>query len=178
MADPTRSSTSYCHALSVGNQAGMLVHTTGRTSQEGRKKNPKREDRKQPQEKKKPSGAQQRKLRGVRKTRRLRKTRSVRKKANKLAGMRGAQHRPSQDQRSKMRSVTYSFCNVRGLATNLDSVHHFLQVSKPDILFLTETQISPSHATSNLAYPGFELHQNFRLKEGVCAYVRSSVSAS
>ena len=178
MADPTRSSTSYCHALSVGNQAGVLVHTTGRTSQEGRKKNPKREDGKQPQEKKRPSGAQQRKLRGVRKTRRLRKTRSVRKKANKLAGMRGTQHRPSQDQRSKMRSVAYSFCNVRGLATNLDSVHHFLQVSKPDILFLTETQISPSHATNHLACPGFELHQNFRLKGGVCAYVRSSISAS
>ena len=66
-------------------------------------KNPKREDGKQPQEKKRPSGAQQRKLRGVRKTRRLRKTRNVRKKANKLAGMRGTQHRPSQDQRSKMR---------------------------------------------------------------------------
>ncbi|HJY23235.1 MAG TPA: hypothetical protein VJ279_10140, partial [Hanamia sp.] len=69
--------------------------------------------------------------------------------------------RLSQNQQSKMSLVAYSFFNDRGLATNLDSVHHFLQVSKPDILFLTETQILPSHATNHLACPGFELRGEF-----------------
>ena len=71
-----------------------------------------------------------------------------------------------------------TFSNICGLNSNLDSVHHFLQSSKPHILFLTETQVSPKSSTNHLLFPGYELLSSFRLRGGVCAYVRNSLSCA
>lgn len=71
------------------------------------------------------------------------------------------------------------FCNIRGLNSNLDDVHHHLQTNKPQILFLTETQLKQSNSNSpHLSCPGYDLHDSFRLKGGVCVYVRSDLSYS
>ena len=42
-----------------------------------------------------------------------------------------------------------SFCNIRGLKSNLISVEHNLPSASPDILFLSETQLS-ANALSDL----------------------------
>ncbi|KAJ0180875.1 hypothetical protein K1T71_002960 [Dendrolimus kikuchii] len=67
------------------------------------------------------------------------------------------------------------FCNIRGLHSNLNAVHHHLETVKPALLFLTETQISPPDDTSYLEYPGYSLEHAFVSKAGVCMYVRSDI---
>ena len=70
------------------------------------------------------------------------------------------------------------FCNVRGLSTNLNAVHHHLQSCSPVFLALTETQISPPSSLNHLNCPGFELYDGFFQKGGVCAFVRSDCRSS
>lgn len=84
---------------------------------------------------------------------------------------------------TRSRSHTHSnahiaLSNIRGLNRNINSVHHFLQSQSPLILFLTETQLSPSSDTTHLQFPNYFLHHSFRFKGGVCAYVHNSVAAS
>ena len=71
-----------------------------------------------------------------------------------------------------------AYANVCGLNSNLNPVHHYLQSQKPDILFLTETQISAKTSTNHLLCPGYELLTSFRLHGGVCAYVRNNLSCT
>lgn len=71
---------------------------------------------------------------------------------------------------------TINFCNIRGLSANLNSVHYHLQSAKPDILFLTETQISPSSICSRFDFPGYHLFPNLRLRGGVCCYSKSGIA--
>ena len=71
-----------------------------------------------------------------------------------------------------------SFANIRGLHGNLNHVHHLLQLHKPRLLFLTETQISPPLDSTHLQCPGYILHHCFRFKAGVCAFVHSSIPAT
>lgn len=73
-------------------------------------------------------------------------------------------------------NIVIDFANIRGLNTNLNSVHQHLQNQRPHLLVLTETQIKPSTATSHLLCPGYELHDGLRYKGGVCAYTRNDVS--
>ena len=70
------------------------------------------------------------------------------------------------------------FFNIRGLYSNLNSVHHHLQSVAPHALFLTETQISNPLSLSRLNFPGYLLYSSFRPKAGVCAFVRSDIPAS
>ena len=66
---------------------------------------------------------------------------------------------------SKLFSI--SFCNIRGLSSNLNSVHQHLLSSKPHALFLTETKIKPldpndkSILSPHLQCPGYELFSSF-----------------
>ena len=66
---------------------------------------------------------------------------------------------------SKLFSI--SFCNIRGLSSNLNSVHQHLQSSSPHVLFLTETKIRPLDPNDNsilsphLKCPGYELFSSF-----------------
>ena len=77
-----------------------------------------------------------------------------------------------------------SFCNIRGLSSNFDSVHQHLQSSSPHALFLSETKIKPLDPNGNtilcphLKYPGYKLFSSFFPNSGVCAYIRSDVQSS
>ena len=83
---------------------------------------------------------------------------------------------------SKLFSI--SFCNIRGLSSNLNSVHQHLQSSNPHALFLTETKIRPLDQNENsilsphLKCPGYELFSSFFPNGGVCAFIRSDVQSS
>lgn len=77
---------------------------------------------------------------------------------------------------SKISELRMDFCNIRGLSSNINSVHQHLQNVKPHLLALTETQVKPSVNTSHLLCPNFELHTRFRFKGGVCVFVRSDLS--
>ena len=74
-----------------------------------------------------------------------------------------------------------SFCNIRGLSSNINPVHHHLQSINPYALFLTETKIKPldpSNSTvlsPHLKCPGYELFSSFFPNGGVCAFIRSDV---
>ena len=81
-------------------------------------------------------------------------------------------------------SFFISFCNIRGLSSNLNSVHQHLQFSSPHGLFLTETKIKPldpddnSNRSPHLKYPGYELSSSFFPNGSVCAFIRSGVQSS
>ena len=83
---------------------------------------------------------------------------------------------------SKLFSISY--CNIRGLSSNLNSVHQYLQSSNPHAIFLTETKIKPLDPNDNsilcphLKCPSYELFSSFFPNGGVCAYVRSDVQSS
>ena len=83
---------------------------------------------------------------------------------------------------SKLFSI--SICNIRGLSSNLISVHQHLQSSNPHAHFLTETKIKPLDPNHNsilcpqLKCPGYELFSSFFPNGGVCEYVRSDVQNS
>ena len=83
---------------------------------------------------------------------------------------------------SKLSSI--SFCNIRGLFSNLNSVHQHLQSSSPHALFLTETKIRPldpndtSILSPHLKCPGYELFPSFFPNGGICAFIRSDVQSS
>ena len=74
-----------------------------------------------------------------------------------------------------------SFCNIRGLSSNINPVHHHLQSINPYALFLTETKIKPldpSNSTvlsPHLKCPGYELFSSFFPNCGVCAFIRSDM---
>ena len=68
------------------------------------------------------------------------------------------------------------FANIRGLHSNINSVHHILQTETPNLLFLTECQVSPLSDPSIYNFPGYNLLPCFRLKGGVCCYVKSTIS--
>ncbi|XP_045446691.1 uncharacterized protein LOC123654874 [Melitaea cinxia] len=65
--------------------------------------------------------------------------------------------------------------NIRGLHSNLESVHHHLETEKPQLLFLTETQIRCPADTAYLSYPGYSLEHRFIPRAGVCVYVRDDI---
>ena len=83
---------------------------------------------------------------------------------------------------SKLFSI--SFCNIRGLSSNLNSVHQYLQSSNSHALFLTKTKIKPLDPNDNsilcphLKCPGYELFSSSFPNGGVCAYVHSDVQSS
>lgn len=73
-------------------------------------------------------------------------------------------------------NFTIQFTNIRGLNSNLNAVHQHLERSKPQILVLGETQLSEMNSGSpHLNYPNYVIHDRFRLKGGICAYIRADV---
>lgn len=67
------------------------------------------------------------------------------------------------------------FCNIRGIHSNINSVHLHLETEKPALLFLTETQISSPADTAYLNYPGYKIEHKFVQRAGVCVYVRDDI---
>ena len=77
-----------------------------------------------------------------------------------------------------------SFCNIRGISSNLNSVNQYLQSFNPHTLFLTETKIKPLDPNDNsilcphLQSSGYELFSSFFSHGGVCVNVRSDAQSS
>ena len=74
-----------------------------------------------------------------------------------------------------------SFCNIRGLSSNINPVHNHLQSINPYALFLTETKIKPLEPSNStvlsphLKFPGYELFSSFFPNGGVSAFIRFDV---
>ena len=68
------------------------------------------------------------------------------------------------------------FCNIRGLDSNLNVVHHHLETARLALLFLTETQIARPSDTGYLQYPGYKIEHNFMPNAGVAVFVRENLS--
>ena len=75
---------------------------------------------------------------------------------------------------SDSRKFSINFCNIRGLSSNFQSVEHHLISSAPNLLFLTETQVSRDISPDPFSVSGYNLIPLFRFKGGVCAYSHSS----
>ena len=67
------------------------------------------------------------------------------------------------------------FSNIRGLRSNFSSVEHHLLSSSPDILLLSETQLSANVSSDLFKINNYNLFPRFRRKGGVCAYCASNV---
>ena len=72
-------------------------------------------------------------------------------------------------------SFSIDFCNIRGLRSNLSSVEHHLLSSSPDLLLLSETQLSANVSSDLFKINNYNLFPRFRRKGGVCAYCASNV---
>ncbi|XP_045511489.1 uncharacterized protein LOC123706298 [Colias croceus] len=78
-------------------------------------------------------------------------------------------------QRLHFLSFKVHLTNIRGLHSNLPSVHYHLETEKPHLLFLTETQIKNPADATYLKYPGYSIEYNFKPKAGACVYVRDDI---
>ena len=67
------------------------------------------------------------------------------------------------------------FSNIRGLRSNFSSVEHHLLSSSPDILLLSETQLSANVSSDLFKISNYNFFPRFRKKGGVCAYCASNV---
>ena len=76
------------------------------------------------------------------------------------------------------RSLRLQYCNIRGLLSNFLPVEHHLGTSKPDLLFLSETQVSESSDSSSFSVPYYHLYTNFQYKRGCCVYVHDKLTCS
>ena len=75
-------------------------------------------------------------------------------------------------------SFRFSFSNIRGLSKNLTSIEHHLFNFKPNLLLLSETQISSDASTDPFLISDYELFSRFRSKGGICAYCHTNTPAA
>ena len=71
----------------------------------------------------------------------------------------------------------FFFCNVRGLDYNFHFVDHHLSSTIPQLLFLTETQMSELDSKP-YSVNSYTLFIQFSAKGGCCSYVRSDITCS
>ena len=72
-------------------------------------------------------------------------------------------------------SFSFEFCNIRGLRSNFSSVEHHLASTSPDLLFLSETQLSANVSSDLFKINNYTLFPRFKKKGGVCAYCASNI---
>ena len=72
-------------------------------------------------------------------------------------------------------SFSFDFCNIRGLRSNFSSVEHHLASCSPDLLFLSETQLSANVSSDLFKINNYNLFPRFKRKGGVCAYCASNI---
>ena len=72
---------------------------------------------------------------------------------------------------SRKRAFSLHFSNIRGILSNFQSIELHLSTMQPNLLLLSETQISKDSYSSELNISNYNLFHNFRFKGGVCAYV-------
>ena len=70
---------------------------------------------------------------------------------------------------------TLDFCNIRGLRSNFSAVEHHLASSSPDLLFLSETQLSANVSSDLFKINNYNVYPRFKKKGGVCAYCASNI---
>ena len=92
--------------------------------------------------------------------------------ANEREGSSSSSTGPSHDSPFSVRPSSFSihYTNIRGLSSNLSSVEHHLSSNSPNILLLSETQLSNDVLTSPFFISNYNLHSRVRFKGGVCAY--------
>ena len=73
---------------------------------------------------------------------------------------------------------TLNFCNIYGLRSNFQSVEHNLSFTKPNLHFLTETQLSVTTDNSPFSVPSYFFYLHFQSKAGCCTYVRNDITCS
>lgn len=69
----------------------------------------------------------------------------------------------------------FNFANICGLNANLKSVHAHLDISKPNILALSETQVIDVSDLTKYEFRDYNLVRNFYAHRGVAIYVRKDV---
>ncbi len=79
--------------------------------------------------------------------------------------------------RSSETHFKFFLTNIQGLHSNINSVHQLMQSKAPDLLILTELQIKQPLDVTHLQHHGFNFYSSFRVKTGVCCYVKSSLAA-
>ena len=67
-------------------------------------------------------------------------------------------------------SFSIHFTNIRGLSSNFASVEHHIATSLPNLLLLSETQVSSDASTNPFQISHYNLISRFRSKGGVRAY--------
>ena len=72
-------------------------------------------------------------------------------------------------------SISFDFCNIRGLRSNFSTVEHHLASSSPDLIFLSETQLSANVSSDLFKISNYNLFPRFKKKGGVCAYCASNI---
>ena len=77
----------------------------------------------------------------------------------------------------KRAQFNLSFSNIRGLHCNINKVHQLLLSEKPDVLFLSETQIIDPPDRTHLNCPGYTLAAVFQKKGGICCFIKNSLAA-
>ena len=75
-------------------------------------------------------------------------------------------------------SFFFNFCNIRNLFSNSPFVEHHLSSSKPDLFFLTETQMYECADSKTFSVTFYCLYPQFSAKGGCCACVRNDVICS
>ena len=75
-------------------------------------------------------------------------------------------------------TFVFNFCNIRGLNSNFHSVEHHLLSTTPDLLFLTETQLSSQTSSTPFSVPSYYLYSQFHSKGGCCVYVHNRLPCS
>src|SRR6201990_994325 len=71
-----------------------------------------------------------------------------------------------------------NFCNIRGFHSNFHFVEHHLSSSRPQLLFLTETQMFERSDSKPYFVSSYCLYPQFSAKSGCCAYVCNDVVCS
>ena len=71
-------------------------------------------------------------------------------------------------------AFTIHYTNIRGLSSNFTSVEHHIASSFPNILLLSETQVSSDASTDPFQISHYNLISRFRAKGGVCAYYNTN----
>ena len=85
---------------------------------------------------------------------------------------------PAKCPRPRPSFLTVNFCNIRGLSSNFPSVEHHLSSANPDLLFLTETQVSEATSSNPFSVSSYYLYPNFKAKGGCCVYVHNNLTCS
>ncbi|MPC43324.1 hypothetical protein E2C01_036968 [Portunus trituberculatus] len=71
-----------------------------------------------------------------------------------------------------------NFCNIRGFRSDVQSMEHHLNFTKPHLLFLIETQLSEATDSNPFSVLSYFLHSHFRSKVGCCVYVHNDLTCS